>query len=193
MNVFEAVKTNLTVRQVAEFYGMRPNRSGLIRCIFHDEKTPSMKVDKRYYCFGCHCTGDVIDFAAQLFRVEPVQAAIKLAEDFAISYEYARGSPKKKQPMVEPEKSTAVRPGKELVWFVRTYLAYLNKLKTWKKEFAPKTSEEEWHDKFEHALKEIPIVEYYLDILLFGNEEDKNSLMKEKREELEEIEQKYFS
>ena len=28
MNVFEEVKKNVTVRQAAEFYGFKPNRSG---------------------------------------------------------------------------------------------------------------------------------------------------------------------
>ncbi|MFQ7508756.1 CHC2 zinc finger domain-containing protein [Anaerobutyricum hallii] len=25
--------------------------------MFHNDKSPSMKVDRRYYCFGCGCTG----------------------------------------------------------------------------------------------------------------------------------------
>ena len=44
MNVFEEVKQNVTVRQAAELYGFKPNRSGLIRCIFHNDGTPSMKL-----------------------------------------------------------------------------------------------------------------------------------------------------
>lgn len=191
MNVFEAVKANLTVRQVAEAYGMKPNKSGLIKCIFHNEKTPSLKVDRRYYCFGCQYTGDVIDFAVQLFGMEPVNAAIKLAEDFAIPYEYVRGSPKKKQKTGETIKTQDSK--KELTWFVRTYLKYLNRLRSWQEEFSPKTPEEEWDEHFSLALEQIPKVEYYLDILLYGNSEDKNSLMKEKKEELEEIERKYFN
>ena len=58
MGLFDEVKQNVTVRQAAERYGLKPNRSGLIRCIFHNDKSPSMKVDRRYYCFGCGCTGD---------------------------------------------------------------------------------------------------------------------------------------
>ena len=95
MNVFEEVKQNVTVRQAAELYGFKPNRSGLIRCIFHNDGTPSMKVDRRYYCFGCGCTGDVIDFTAQLFGLKSREAALKLADDFGISYgNRARDSPK---------------------------------------------------------------------------------------------------
>ena len=74
MGLFDEVKQNVTVRQAAERYGLKPNRSGLIRCIFHNDKSPSMKVDRRYYCFGCGCTGDAIDFTAQLFDIGLIPA-----------------------------------------------------------------------------------------------------------------------
>lgn len=86
MGLFDEVKQNVTVRQAAERYGLKPNRSGLIRCIFHNDKSPSMKVDRRYYCFGCGCTGDAIDFTAQLFDIGLKDAAMKLADDFGIPY-----------------------------------------------------------------------------------------------------------
>ena len=37
-----------------------------------------MKVDRRYYCFGCGCTGDAIDFTAQLFDIGLKDAAMKM-------------------------------------------------------------------------------------------------------------------
>ena len=80
----DEVKGNVTVRQAAEFYGFKTTKSGLISCIFHNDKTPSMKVDRRYYCFGCGVTGDVIDFTAQLFGLSLKEAALKLAADFGI-------------------------------------------------------------------------------------------------------------
>lgn len=67
MNVFTVVKDNVTARQVAMQYGIKINRSGLACCPFHKDKTPSMKMDKRYYCFGCGDTGDAIDFVAKYF------------------------------------------------------------------------------------------------------------------------------
>ena len=48
MNVFEAVKQNLTTRQAAELYGIPVNRHGMAVCPFHNDKNPSMKVDKRF-------------------------------------------------------------------------------------------------------------------------------------------------
>ena len=66
MNVFEAVKQSVTTRQAAEHYGIRVGRNGMACCPFHNDKTPSMKLDRRYHCFGCGADGDVIDFAAAL-------------------------------------------------------------------------------------------------------------------------------
>ena len=59
MRLFDEVKQNVTVRQAAEMYGLKPNRSGLICCIFHNDKSPSMKL-----------TGDItaLDVAAPGMR-----------------------------------------------------------------------------------------------------------------------------
>ena len=57
-NVFEAVKQSVTTRQAAEHYGIRVNRNGMCVCPFHNDKNPSMKVDKRFHCFGCQADGD---------------------------------------------------------------------------------------------------------------------------------------
>ena len=65
MNIFEAVKQSVTTRQAAESYGIRVNKNGMAVCPFHRDKNPSMKVDRRFHCFGCQAGGDVIDFTAQ--------------------------------------------------------------------------------------------------------------------------------
>ncbi len=46
MSVFTVVKDNVTAKDVAVMYGMKINRSGLACCPFHNDKTPSMKIDK---------------------------------------------------------------------------------------------------------------------------------------------------
>ena len=63
------------------------NRNGMACCPFHNDKTPSMKLDQRYHCFGCGADGDVIDFAAALYGLGKKEAAIQLAQDFGLSYE----------------------------------------------------------------------------------------------------------
>ena len=69
MNVFEVVKENVTARQAAEAYGLKVGRTGMACCPFHSDKSPSMKLDERYYCFGCGATGDAVDLTAKLFGI----------------------------------------------------------------------------------------------------------------------------
>ena len=86
MNLFETVKSAVTVKQAAEYYGCKVNRGDMICCPFHDDRHPSMKLNRDYfYCFGCGATGDVIDFVARLFGLSSYEAAKKLAYDFGIS------------------------------------------------------------------------------------------------------------
>ena len=78
MDVFEAVKQAVTTRQAAEHYGIHVGRNGMACCPFHKDKTPSLKADRRFHCFGCQADGDVIDFAARLFDLSGVEAAKRL-------------------------------------------------------------------------------------------------------------------
>lgn len=87
MNVFEAVKQSVTARQAAEMYGIKVRRNGMACCPFHNDKNPSMKLDKRYHCFGCQADGDAIDFTARLFGLNSKEAALKLAADFFIVFD----------------------------------------------------------------------------------------------------------
>ena len=47
MNVFEAVKQNLTTRQAAEMYGIQVSRHGMAVCPFHNDKNPSTPSRKK--------------------------------------------------------------------------------------------------------------------------------------------------
>ena len=87
MNVFEAVKQNVTTRQAAELYGITVSRNGMAVCPFHNDKNPSMKLDRRFHCFGCQADGDAVDFVSRLFQLPSKEAAIKLADDFGIAYD----------------------------------------------------------------------------------------------------------
>ena len=194
MGLFDEVKENVTVRQAAELYGFKITKSGLIRCIFHNDKTPSMKVDSRYYCFGCGVTGDVIDFTAQLFGLSLKEAALKLAEDLGIHISgEGRKIRQKEQKFFKrrTEDHSVKTEEKELTTCVRVMLDYLGTLRERKKEFAPKSPEEEWNEKFMEAVKYLSIVEYYLDLLLFGEEEEKAQVVKLIGKEIDKIERRY--
>ena len=68
MNLFESVKSSITTREAAEHYGIHVGRSGMCRCPFHNDRTPSMKVDERFHCFGCQADGDVSIFLPKTLR-----------------------------------------------------------------------------------------------------------------------------
>lgn len=82
MNVFDAVKQSVTTRQAAKMYGVKVSRNNMASCPFHSDRTPSMKVDKRFHCFGCGADGDVIDFVSRLYGISSLEAAQKTASDF---------------------------------------------------------------------------------------------------------------
>ncbi|MGO5026798.1 CHC2 zinc finger domain-containing protein [Mediterraneibacter faecis] len=58
MNIFQKVKERVTARQVAEKYGLKVRQNGMACCPFHNDKHPSMKIDRNYYCFSCGAKGD---------------------------------------------------------------------------------------------------------------------------------------
>ena len=87
MNIFKQTKESITTRQAAEMYGVKVNRNGMACCLFHNDKHPSMKVDKNFYCFACGAKGDVIHFVEKFFGLTPYEAAKKLADDFRIPIE----------------------------------------------------------------------------------------------------------
>ena len=101
MNVFEAVKQTVTTRQAAELYGIRVNRHGMAVCPFHNDRNPSMKIDKRFHCFACQADGDAIDFVSRLFGLPSKEAAMKLADDFGICYD-SRQKPSVRPKIREP-------------------------------------------------------------------------------------------
>ena len=100
MSPFDIVRENVTARQVAEYYGLKVNRNGMACCPFHDDRSPSMKIDNRYYCFGCLAKGDAVDYVARLFGLGPKDAAEKICADFGLAYDRDRhGSPPRAKPI----------------------------------------------------------------------------------------------
>ena len=69
MKFFETIKQFVTTRQAAKAYGLEVDVHGMALCPFHADHHPSLKLDQRFYCFGCGASGDVIDFTAKLFGI----------------------------------------------------------------------------------------------------------------------------
>ena len=189
MNVFEAVKQSVTTRQAAEFYGIRVGRNGMCVCPFHADKNPSMKVDRRFHCFGCQADGDVIDFAARLFDLNSKEAALKLAADFSIPFDSKGHDPPKRKP-VKSKISEELRYRKAEQHCFRVLSDYRHLLEQWKTEYAPKQPDEDWHPLFVEALQRLSHIEYLLDVLLSPDLEERAALVADYGKEVRKIEQR---
>ncbi len=167
MDLFDAVKSSVTTRDAAESYGVSVNRAGMACCVFHDDRTPSMKVDERYHCFGCGVDGDVIDFTARLFDLSLKEAAEKLAADFNIGYDRhtVKGAPQAVSP-VKARRSLLLRLKNYQNENYRVLCRYRHLLEDWKRQYKPKPEDEKWHPLFLEALHNQDRVDYLLDELM---------------------------
>ena len=157
--IFDTLKARVTVQQAAAHYGVKVDRSGMCRCPFHPDKTPSMKINETYYyCFGCHFTGDVIDFTARLFDLSPIDAVRKLAADFGIDPN-TPASAAVALPRIRQEES--MREGH----CAAVLIEYERLLRNRQKRFAPIHPSEEWDDRFVSASHALPQVSYLIDCL----------------------------
>lgn len=186
MSIFEAVKQSVTTRQAAERFGIRVERNGMCRCPFHDDSTPSMKLDRRYYCFGCGATGDVIDFVSWLRGIGSKEAAILLAQDFTIPHEGSTDKPSKpRQQNIDEQNYQHMER-----YCFRVLLDYYRLLCCWKEGYAPQTPEDGYHPRFVEALQKLSLVEYLLDEMLGGDMQARASVVIEYGEEVRKLEQR---
>ena len=176
MNLFETVKNSVTAREAAERYGLQVHRNGFCTCPFHDDHHPSMKVDRRYHCFGCQADGDVIDFVGRLFSLSPKDAALKLASDFSIRID-------RQLSLADAPKRRNIRDQEgrkhQESYAFSELTAYREQLLQWKEEYAPRTPEDELHPRFQESLVHLEQVENDLDVLLMGTEVEKKAVIEE--------------
>ena len=84
-----AVRTSVTMLQVARYYNLDIRKGGMACCPLHKgDNSPSLKIypgSRGYYCFGCHAGGDVIDFVMRHDGIEFQDAVKRLAGIFGIA------------------------------------------------------------------------------------------------------------
>ena len=66
------IKQKLPIRKVLHHYNLTPDKNNMLRCPFHNDKTPSMKIypeTNTWTCFSSNCTagtGDQIEFIQKM-------------------------------------------------------------------------------------------------------------------------------
>ena len=165
-SVFEAVKAAVPMRAAAERFGLEVNYAGMVRCPFHEDHTPSMKLyDDHFYCFGCGKHGDVVDLTAELFCIPPYDAACKLADDFGVDASTAVV----RQPAREELKIFR----EDQLRCQRVLSEYLRLLTGWKEWYAPTDPDAEPDDRYVEACQMIDTIDYLTDLLIVGTLEQR--------------------
>lgn len=194
MNIFQTVKENVTARQAAGEYGFKVNKNGMLCCPFHNDRHPSMKVDKGFYCFACGSKGDVITFVAKLFHLTPLEAVKKLAEDFQIPLPKESGKKHRTSEKKVLPKRTQYQTEQQFEQWerecIKTLSDYFHLLEEWKVKYAPKSPGEDWTEKFIEACQQKDLVNYYLDILLNEDLQDRIGFLLDSEEEVEKLEKR---
>ena len=201
MSIFQKVKEAVSTKDAASFYGIKVGRSGLCRCPFHNDNTPSMKVDIRYFCFGCGAKGDVIDFVGKLYGLAPYDSAKKIADDLGIIYcDSTYGEPSqstdRKSYSPDPEiikrrkEFEHQRAHEQSVHDALFSLhEYRDKLKSFKERYAPSSMVEldKCNPLFYEALGNIDKVEWMIDQLTFGYKDEQIEFIKNYKGDIENV------
>ena len=162
MNLFETVKNNVSLREAAQAYGLEVNRHGKALCPFHNDRHPSLYVaNDHYYCFTCGEHGDVIDFTARLFHLDPDKPPSAAALNA-------------KRIRTEAQK---LKENERLCFSVLS--DYYRCLEEWKAYYAPQTPDEPVHDLFVEACHKLSQIEYELNILTFGDSYERREIVQD--------------
>lgn len=76
------IKSGLSIITVLKHYNLSANKNSMLKCLFHDDKDPSLKIytnTNTFYCFSCGATGDQIQFI-EMFEKLGKHAAIEKAK-----------------------------------------------------------------------------------------------------------------
>lgn len=74
------IKQRLSIETVLNHYDLKPDRHNFLKCPFHDDKDPSLKIypeTNTFNCFGCGVAGDVIEFIERYDKRGKHEAILK--------------------------------------------------------------------------------------------------------------------
>lgn len=173
MDVFKFVKEHVDIIKTCEILGIKLDKQHKAICPFHKEKTPSFSVssDKQVWkCFGCDNGGDVISLTSKILNISPLEACKYLSDINSLQINFKSSIPKITINKYK-QKEEAIEKFRK--WENKTFQLlcdYLHNLKGIKK------------------YQEQDTIEYYIDLFIFGTEEDKLWFKKNNQRKVQEIE-----
>ena len=174
MNIFTDVKTQIHLPNAAEYYGVKVNRGGFASCLFHEDRTPSMKLyDDHFHCYGCGEHGDIITLTEKIFCLSPYAATQKLSQDFCINH-----VPTSEQ---NPIRKSYHEQEKQAFNILNQYCHFLEECR---EKYKPKNLDDEFHPLFVESLQNYEQYNYYRDIFITGTKEERINFIADFKEKL---------
>lgn len=174
MDYANEIKNMVSMPEMLEQYGFELNRAGFCRCPFHQERSASFKAypgSRGFYCFGCNESGSVIDFVMLYFGLSFKDALAKINEDFSVGLPIGeRISLRQRREMEHRQRERQEernREQRELERLDGEYWAAFDlwhKYDTNKRDYAPKSPNEDFHPLFVEAVKNIDRAAYELSV-----------------------------
>lgn len=171
MNKIQEVKERVDIVRVAEYFGIKQKQV----CPFHKEKTASFSISQSkqiFKCFGCGVAGDCITLVSKLLNINAYESAKQINNIFLLGIDFDGYMPKHE---VNRYKQMQEAKEKFKKWHNRTLQMlcdYLHSLQGIEK------------------LQKQEMIEYYIDLLIFGTEEDWLWFKKTEERWCKEIEQR---
>ena len=165
-------------------------------CPVHDDRHPSMKIDRNYHCFACGAGGDAIDYVSRMFGLSQFDAACKLIEDFRLPVAVKNHTELSRQEKKRIRKERAEQ--KEIVIIKERFKKWCNYTIELLKEIQIQIQEVSifikgkppdiiFGEEYAQILHAEPLVNYWLDILCMGSVEEKQELFIKGRREVDRI------
>ena len=196
MSIFSEVKEYLTARQAAESYGLQVKRNGLACCPFHNDKHPSMKIDKNYHCFSCGVGGDAVDYVSRMFGLSQYDAALKLIEDFTLPID-AKGNvelsvqEKERIRREKAERERIIRIQERFEkWCNQTVdilRECISEIDSVNRFLIGKPPDIIFSEDYAQMLHAEPLINYWLDILCMGEVSERQEMFLKDRKKVGEI------
>jgi len=179
---FDHIRQTLDIEEVARRYGLEVNRHHKALCLWHADSHPSLSFkNNRYKCFACGVGGDATDLVTKLFDLEPLEAVKKLNADFGLNLDFKGEYRPDTAKIQEMERQRQLSRAFD-DWIDKTYSTYAQLARFYLhnfKEYRPVNEGDEFHPLYVEAVHRIETVNFYLDILLKGTQEEKTALYKD--------------
>lgn len=171
MTVFEAVKDSVNIVDAAGRYGLQLDRRGKAHCCFHSPDTHASLSFKNggYTCFSCGAKGDVISLVAHLTGArKPIEAVQLLNSDYSLGLDVGG--------KIDPTAARKYTWERERVkafkrWEQKscnTWAAYCRMLRSWKRDYAPNSPEDDPDLRYLEACHKLDYADYIYETVFIN-------------------------